>query len=1383
MKHKMRNIASVITSVATIATMSGIGSLVPYVANAAIVDGDLIRATGTFDIYIVKLVGSEMYRRLILNPDIFEQYGHLKWSNVQDVDQAVVNQYTDSQLVRMDGDTAVYQLVPTGEDTAAKHHVASVDDFLAGGFDWDQIYVINAHEHDNTTTGANYAPPSTPPVTAEAFEVKVSSATPAASTVALGVIAQPWTKFDFMAGSESVTVSSILVTKSGLHDTTDVKDVRLYEGSTQVGGTQAFNTTTNQASFSGLSWTIPANSTKVLTVSLSINTAANNGTAGNTVVVGINTASNITATKSATGTFPINGKSHTLAAAGVGVLTVAQNSLGDSTVISGATHQQLGSWKLTADATESINVTKIAITNNGSATDNDVSNLTLEYSGSVIKTVASMTNSKFTFDLSASPFSIPVNTTRTVTVYGDLASGITTSRTVRLTINLAQDLKGVGATTSGALESSTTHPMPTSANENIMTIGQGTYSFAIYAATNPSAQNYVKGTTQRLFTALQFSASANEGVRVTELKLTKQTAVACADTSLANVTLYDYDTATGTETQVGSSTGVIGGTVTFGTNTVNAFDSTGLFDVPKSGNKYIHARVDIPTGATTNNDCGLSIAALADVKADGLDSQNDLASATTAVSTGNKHTVTAAGTLTAALNGLSPSSSTVYSAGQKGVVFSKYDLTAGSGEDIQVSSIQFDMFEVTHTGAETDAFDSGDVTNVKLMKGDTQLGTTIASPTGSVTFSPQLTVPAGTTVTLSLVVDWPSSGYTYTTATALHTDLDVSEFSVAGAASGATSGIVSGSDVNSNEITVTTGSLVSALVQPPVSGNIIKGSTQVEFLKMIFTAGVAESVRVTSVKLEAEGDVSSGDATALTNALLIADISQVGLYVESTPGSGTFNTLLDTKRDIDSGDDVTFIGLQIDVSAGGQRAALVKANVLAGAVSAHQLWLKVDAAANVTATGLSSNSAIVPTGTPNDLGDDTDGTVTMTVAAAGALTIAAAAADSETSSRIVLAGATNEVFHKVKFSASVDEAIVLAKVRICSDPDADGTCDGADDAGVISVSVWDGSTQVGSGTLSSGIVDITLSPLVTVPAGGYKVLTIKGNLVAATSLVSGSTPMNSGDTPQLGVAAGMEDTTWGTTKYGASDTGGTVTCHATNGCYNVGAVGAQSGATITTSAGANANLLGLAMTLRKTTPTLSLTPGWSPGAVTVGDFTQVIKFRATANANQDLDIYRLTFAIGTTDNGTTAWNECDAGATFQAANFNIYDATDMNTPLDVAADWAMIATGGTTECGDAADEDIGFLRWSPATVPSVGAGMSRDFVLTIDTSNTANPTGGTNFDYLGATVKADTAAYADSAELTAYNAHQMLWQDGAVSSHISGYQVKNLDLAGGSNHF
>ena len=52
------------------------------------------------DIYIVKITGSKLFKRLILNPTIFESYGHLRWEDVISVSPQTLNQYRTSDLVR-----------------------------------------------------------------------------------------------------------------------------------------------------------------------------------------------------------------------------------------------------------------------------------------------------------------------------------------------------------------------------------------------------------------------------------------------------------------------------------------------------------------------------------------------------------------------------------------------------------------------------------------------------------------------------------------------------------------------------------------------------------------------------------------------------------------------------------------------------------------------------------------------------------------------------------------------------------------------------------------------------------------------------------------------------------------------------------------------------------------------------------------------------------------------------------------------------------------------------------------------------------------------------------------------------------------------------------
>lgn len=135
---------------------------IPYSVSAIdIIDGDLIRAQDGIDVYIVKLIGDKKFKRLILNPAIFNQYGHLKWENIEEVEQSVVNQYTVSDLVRAVRDEKIYKLYPS-EDTGEKKWIKTADDFLDLGYDWDAVYEINSFERDFYISGEDLAAPQPP---------------------------------------------------------------------------------------------------------------------------------------------------------------------------------------------------------------------------------------------------------------------------------------------------------------------------------------------------------------------------------------------------------------------------------------------------------------------------------------------------------------------------------------------------------------------------------------------------------------------------------------------------------------------------------------------------------------------------------------------------------------------------------------------------------------------------------------------------------------------------------------------------------------------------------------------------------------------------------------------------------------------------------------------------------------------------------------------------------------------------------------------------------------------------------------------------------------------------------------------------------------------
>lgn len=116
-------------------------------------EGDFIRAEGDNDVYIINQFG---YKRLILNPKICLQYGHLGkrgcFSAVKIVSAAVRDAFVTSWFVT-NGETKdgkVYWLKPTGEDTADLYHLQITgDDFLSQGGNFKSVFVINSLEQNS----------------------------------------------------------------------------------------------------------------------------------------------------------------------------------------------------------------------------------------------------------------------------------------------------------------------------------------------------------------------------------------------------------------------------------------------------------------------------------------------------------------------------------------------------------------------------------------------------------------------------------------------------------------------------------------------------------------------------------------------------------------------------------------------------------------------------------------------------------------------------------------------------------------------------------------------------------------------------------------------------------------------------------------------------------------------------------------------------------------------------------------------------------------------------------------------------------------------------------------------------------------------------------
>ena len=120
-----------------------------------ITDGAIVKTADNPDVYIVKYQSGKRYKRLVLNPQVFQSYGHLRWEDLLTIDQAIMNSFTTSDLVRVHEQTSIYRLTPDG-DTGGK---VLVNDMT--GLDDSSVYTINNIDFGNylETPAANLSRP------------------------------------------------------------------------------------------------------------------------------------------------------------------------------------------------------------------------------------------------------------------------------------------------------------------------------------------------------------------------------------------------------------------------------------------------------------------------------------------------------------------------------------------------------------------------------------------------------------------------------------------------------------------------------------------------------------------------------------------------------------------------------------------------------------------------------------------------------------------------------------------------------------------------------------------------------------------------------------------------------------------------------------------------------------------------------------------------------------------------------------------------------------------------------------------------------------------------------------------------------------------------
>lgn len=306
--------------------------------------------------------------------------------------------------------------------------------------------------------------------------VALSSETPAAMNVPKNASLVPFTKFNFTAASDGdITIKGLTLTKIGLGSLKS-SEVYLYDGDTRLTSSKTINSSSNTATFS-LNFKVAKGTTKTLTAMVNIDGAT---PASDNNALTIVKASDVLADgATVSGSFPMNGNIMNINNTPAGAVTATMKAVANTTLKVGETQVEVAKFELAADSAEDINVSRITLTNNGSANFDDLKNFKLYRSSELVGTAEmGETNNKVILKLST-PVKIEKSGSKMFSLKADVAAGAT--NTIKYEFDEDIDVVAIGAT-----YGFTVAPTAVNTAASPITINAGELSLSI---TSPAAYN------------------------------------------------------------------------------------------------------------------------------------------------------------------------------------------------------------------------------------------------------------------------------------------------------------------------------------------------------------------------------------------------------------------------------------------------------------------------------------------------------------------------------------------------------------------------------------------------------------------------------------------------------------------------------------------------------------------------------------------------------------------------------------------------------------------------------------------------------------------------------------------------------------------------------
>jgi hypothetical protein len=494
------------------------------------------------------------------------------------------------------------------------------------------------------------------------------------------------------------------------------------------------------------------------------------------------------------------------------------------------------------------------------------------------------------------------------------------------------------------------------------------------------------------------------------------------------------------------------------------------------------------------------------------------------------------------------------------------------GEPISVQSLVFTVSTSTVSGS------YGYLTNVTIVD---QNGAVVAGPVDasgagtSLTFTDTITFPVGQRVYTikGKVASTVANGTVYTLSTTPSSQWT----NVTGLITGNTISLSSNGAFSMNAMTVKSGSLAVTVSGTPAVQTIVAGGTQRSFATYQLDATQSgEDLRLTSLPLT----VTYGGRAALS------DLSSCQLYDGGNAlntGTNVINTTSQSATTSAQASTFTFDSALV-VPKGAVKSLTLKCNVSSSALStsSYSWGITSTQIGALNLTGTFSNQSVVATGS----------TAAGNAQSIGAGSIAASTDASSPGYAVAAANATGVTVGVLKFR-STNETVNLTKVGLTLTNTASSSA-----SDLVQVTLWNGSTQVGTATFTGSNTSATST--LTIPLVATKDqdvnLTVKADLAA------------------IGASQAV-----------------TVSGHLLAVDYlNGEGVGAESGTTIYTTGSSSV----AGVRIFKSYPTFALDTLSSSG---VAD-GRLMRFKVTANTAGNVGIAKFVVTLSTTSASVTGVN-------------------------------------------------------------------------------------------------------------------------------------------------